>query len=53
MPSGAYHSISSRAVSTRLLARRAAAKARCCTFLDCSICPMPAAFQSNRSRCPS
>ena len=40
-------------VSTRLLARPAAAKARCSTFLGCSTCPTPAAFQSNRSQCLS
>src|SRR6266550_1180628 len=50
MPSGAYHSILSLAVSTRLLARRAAAKVRCCTFLAYSICRTPAALQSKRSK---
>ena len=34
-------------VSTPLSARPAAAKARCSTFSGCSICPTPAAFQSN------
>jgi hypothetical protein len=50
---GVSRSISSPVASTRLSVRLDAAKVRCSTFLDCLICPMLAAFQSNRSQCPS